>query len=137
MQSHKKPWLDPSTSFHYKRKANNRFLIFLKLFWGQDWLQQNEKMSIESQTRLRSWYWKRKPTWRKDLITYNNHSRIMFLFNWLDIIWRVGGGWFWKFVSFYGRHMFIVPNLISCTKQRQFSPKNSMYFNLNENWHNE
>ena len=94
MQSHKKPWLDPSTSFHYKRKANNRFLIFLKLFWGQDWLQQNEKMSIESQTRLRSWYWKRKPTWRKDLITYNNHSRIMFLFNWLDIIWRLGEGSF-------------------------------------------
>ena len=30
-----------------------------------------------------SWYWKRKPTWRKDLITYNSHPWICLLF----IIW--------------------------------------------------
>ena len=50
--------------------------------------QLNEKKSKESQTRLISWYWKRKPTWRKDLITYNSHPSIMFFFNWLVIIWR-------------------------------------------------
>ena len=46
-------------------------------------LQLNENKSNESQTRLMSWYWKRKPTWRKDLITYNIHPWIMFSFNWL------------------------------------------------------
>ena len=50
-------------------------------------LQLNEKKSKESQTRLMGWYWKRKPTWRKDLITYNSHPWIMFSFNWLAIIW--------------------------------------------------
>ena len=35
-----------------------------------------------------SWYWKQKPTWRKDLITYNGHPWIMFSFNWLVIISR-------------------------------------------------
>ena len=51
-------------------------------------LQLNEKKSKESQMRLMSWYWKRKLTWRKDLITYNVHPWIMFSFNWLVIIWR-------------------------------------------------
>ena len=51
-------------------------------------LQLNEKKSKESQTRLMSWYWKRKVTWRKDLITYKSHPWIMFSFNWLVIIWR-------------------------------------------------
>ena len=37
-----------------------------------------------------SWYCKRKPTWRKDLVTYNSHPWIMFSFNWLVIIWRRG-----------------------------------------------
>ena len=60
------PW--PSASFRYKRKAKNGFLIFLKLLWGRDWLQLNEKKSMESQTRLMNWYWKQKPTWKKDLI---------------------------------------------------------------------
>ena len=35
-----------------------------------------------------SWYWKQKPTWRKNLTTYNSHPWIMFCFNWLVIIWR-------------------------------------------------
>ena len=40
------------------------------------------------------WYWKRKPTWRKDLITYNSHPWIVVSFNWLVIIWTKwwGGG---------------------------------------------
>ena len=61
---------------------------FSKLLWGRDWLQLNEKKSMENQTRLMSWYWKRKSTWRKDLMLYNSHPRIMFYFNWLVIIWR-------------------------------------------------
>ena len=99
-------------------------------------LQLNEKKSKESQTRLKSWYWKRKPTWRKDLITYNNHPWVMFSFNWLVIIWRrgegvgirlrldvqgqgggrildvdgQGGGGSWKLDNFHGRHMCIIPN---------------------------
>ena len=47
------------------------------------------KKSKESETRLMGWYWKRKPIWRKGLITYNSHPWIMFSFNWLVIIWRV------------------------------------------------
>ena len=50
-------------------------------------LQLNEKKSEGSQTRLMSWYWKRKPTWKKDLI-YNSHPWIMLFFNWLVIIWK-------------------------------------------------
>ena len=53
-------------------------------------LQLNEKKSKESHKRLMSWYWKRKLTWKKDLITYNSHPWIMFPFNWLVIIWRGG-----------------------------------------------
>ena len=55
-------------------------------------LQLNEKKSTESQTRLMSWYWKGKSTWRKDLTTYDSHPWIMFYFNWLVIIWRGGRG---------------------------------------------
>ena len=64
--------------------------------------QLNEKKSKESQTRLMSWYWKRKLTWKKDLITYNSHPWIMYSFNWLVIIWRgeEGGG----VLSFEIRH---------------------------------
>ena len=51
-------------------------------------LQLNEKKSKQSQTKLMSWYWKQKPTWRKDIITYNIHPEVMFSFNWLVIIWR-------------------------------------------------
>ena len=36
-------------------------------------------------------YWKRKPTWRKDMITHNSHPWSMFSFNWLVIIWRGKG----------------------------------------------
>ena len=43
-----------------------------------------------------SCYWKRKPTWRKDLITYNSHHWIMFSFNWLVIIWRGTFIWNWR-----------------------------------------
>ena len=41
-------------------------------------LQLNEKRSKENQKRLMSWYWKRKLTWRKELIRYNSHPWIMF-----------------------------------------------------------
>ena len=58
-------------------------------------LQLNVKNSKESQTRLMSWYWKRKPTWREDLITCNSHPWIMFFFNWLVIIWRGVFIWYW------------------------------------------
>ena len=37
-----------------------------------------------------SWYRKRKPTRRKDLVAYNSYSWIMFSFNWLVFIWRGG-----------------------------------------------
>ena len=62
-------------------------------------LQLNEKKSKESQIRLMSWHWKGKPTWRKDLITYNSHLSIMFSFNWLVIIWRGGWGFVWVWTS--------------------------------------
>ena len=96
-------------------------------------LQLNEKKSKESQTRLMSWYWKRKSTWRKDLITYNNNPWIMFSFNWLVIIWRggvrlkldvqgQGSGrilgvdqqerwWSWKLNNFHRRHICIIPKM--------------------------
>ena len=99
----------------------------------RNWPQENENKSTESQERLMSWYWKWKPTWRKDLITYNSHPRIMFPFNWLVITWRGGSsfeigrpgssswknfgrswtkGWgSWKLDNFHGRHMCIVPKL--------------------------
>ena len=32
--------------------------------------------------KLMGCYWKWKPTWTKDLITYNNHPWILFSFNW-------------------------------------------------------
>ena len=64
------------------------------MLWGRNWIQLNEKKSLESQTRLMSCYRKRKPTWSKDLITYDCNSRIMFPFNWLVIIWR-GVVWNW------------------------------------------
>ena len=51
------------------------------------WLQVNGKKSMESQTRLMSWYWKTDLK-DKDLITYNSHPWIIFPFNWLVIIWR-------------------------------------------------
>ena len=69
------------------------------MLWGRDWLQLNEKKSMESDelilkrmesNELMSWYWKRKPTWRRDLITYNSRPRILFHFNWLVIIWKGG-----------------------------------------------
>ena len=40
----------------------------------------------QSQTRLMSWYWKRNPTWRKGLITYNSHLGLSFLLiDWLSL----------------------------------------------------
>ena len=44
--------LDPSTSFRCKRKTKKEIFNLLKLLWGRDWLQLNEKKSMESQTRL-------------------------------------------------------------------------------------
>ena len=70
--------LNPSTFFRSGRKAIKEVFNFLKLFLGRDWLQLNEKKSVESHTRLMSWYWKQKPTWRKDLLIYISHSWIMF-----------------------------------------------------------
>ena len=55
-------------------------------------LQLNEKKSKGSQTRWLSWYWKRKPTWRKDLITYKSYPWIILFFNWFVIIWKEWGG---------------------------------------------
>ena len=49
----------------------------------------------KSQTRPMILYWKRKPTCKKDLITYNKHPWIMFCFDWLVIIWRGGFAWNW------------------------------------------
>ena len=43
-----------------------------------------EKKSKENQTRLMRWYWKRKPTWRKDLTTHNSHLRCFLLNDWLS-----------------------------------------------------
>ena len=101
MYSHKKGFiltLTPARLFTIKRRRKEIF-NFLKLLWGRYWLQLNEEKSMESQTRLIiSWCWKRKPTWRKDLITYNSHPRIMFPCVWLVIIWRGDsfeiGNWF-------------------------------------------
>ena len=62
-------------------------------------LHLNEKDSKKSQTGLMSWYRKRKPTWRTDLITYHSHPWIMFSFNWFVIIWILGGGFVWDWIS--------------------------------------
>ena len=53
-------------------------------------LQLNGKKPVGRQSRLMSWDWKRKPTWRKDLIAYSSHPWILFSFNWLAIIWKRG-----------------------------------------------
>ena len=84
---------------------------------------------MESQTKLISWYWKRKPTWRKYLITYNSHPRIMFpewlsfgergdfVWNWMSSVkgleeFRMqldkGSRGSWKMDNFHGRHMCII-----------------------------
>ena len=73
---------DPSPSFRYKRKAKKELFNFLNLLWVRDLLQLKQKKSMETQTRLMSWYWKQKPTWRKGLITYNSHLWSEFSFNW-------------------------------------------------------
>ena len=97
-------------------------------------LRLNEKMSKKSRKRIMSCYCKGKPTWRKDLKTYNNHPWIMFSLNWLVIIWRTRGrgvrlkldvqgpgagrifdvdrqrgGGSWKMGNFHGRHICIIP----------------------------
>ena len=121
---------DSSTS-RCKRKAKKWFLIF-KTALGKMLASANGNESMENQTRWMGWYWKQKPTWRKDLITYSSHTWIMFSFiDWLSF----GGGWgggrlkldfqgqggriifnvararggSWKFDNFRGRHMCIVP----------------------------
>ena len=45
--------------------------------------------SLGNQTRLMSWYWKQKPTWRKDLITVI-HGLSFLLIVWL-LTWRGRG----------------------------------------------
>ena len=57
-------------------------LSFLRLRYNE------EEMSVT--IYFMSWYCKRQPTWRKDLITYNGKTWMMFSFNWLVIIWRRG-----------------------------------------------
>ena len=64
--------------------------------------QPNEKKSKESRTTLMSWYWKRKETWRNNLITYNSHPWIIFSFNWLAII-CIGGGGGWVKLDVHGQ----------------------------------
>ena len=68
-------------NYTHKSKATKKEIVRLQL---------DEKKSKESQTRLMSWYWKQKPTWRKGVITNNSHPWIMFSFNWLAIVWREG-----------------------------------------------
>ena len=119
------------------------------MFCVRIWLRLNRKKPMESlKTRLMSWYWKRKPTWRKDLITYSSHPWVMFSFTWMTIIWREGygdsfeigrqrsRGWKnfgrggqerWgrgvlKIGHFLGRHMFIVPKRnYHCLQKAQIS----------------
>ena len=70
-------------------------------------LQLNEKKSMESQTELMGWYWNRKPTWRKDMITYNSHPWIVFSFNRLVLFGEGEFVWSWtskvKWVEESGR----------------------------------
>ena len=87
--------LDPGASFCYKRKRKNRFLVFL-IGLGTRLASAKRKEVNEKPDEIMSWYWKWKPTWRKSLIAYNSHPRIMFPFNWLVIVWREGGfAWNW------------------------------------------
>ena len=73
-----------------------RYFWFFKIALETILASAKWKEVSEQPDRIVSWYWKRKPTWRKDLITYNSHPRIMFPFNWLAIIWRVRkGDWNW------------------------------------------
>ena len=92
-------------------------------------LQLNEKKWKKSQTWLMSLYWKRKPIWKKDLITYSSYPWIMFF-------WMIGyylergvrlklnvqgqggerildidgqGSWSWKLGNFHGRHICSIP----------------------------
>ena len=71
------------------------FVIFLEQLHTQEYKatkkhtvrhQLNEKKSKEIETRLMSWCWKRKPSWRKDLLTYNSYPWIIyfFLIDWLS-----------------------------------------------------
>ena len=62
-------------------------------------VKRKTRQRKESQTRLMSWYWKRKLTWGKELVTYNGHSWIMFGFNWLVITWRGEEGFVWNWTS--------------------------------------
>ena len=129
--------LDPSTS-SLKRKAKKRVLIFLNNSGFEVcWLQLNGKKSMENKKRLMSWYWKQKPTWRKDLIAYRSHPWIMFSFNLIGYHLRkrrtgrgdsfkigrprrrecenFGRSWIRgvsKFDNFHRRHMVIIPNYV-------------------------
>ena len=104
----------------------------------------NEKKWKGSHSWLMSLYWKRKLTWRKDLVTYNSYSRIMFSFKGLVKIWRgevclkldvqgqegerildIGGqrGWrSWNLDNFYGCHMWIVPYFTQCFRRVLSTP---------------
>ena len=89
-----KMWIIFGQLYTQKYKAMEKQIVKLQL---------NEKKSQESQTRLMSWYWKRKPTWRKHVIIYNSHSCTVFSFNWLVIILsfgeEVGGEVVWNWTS--------------------------------------
>ena len=92
------PW--PPVRLFAIRGRQKRDFWFLKLLGTRlasaKW--KEVKKSMDDQTRLMRWYWKRRPIWRKGLITYNSHPRIMFLFNWL-VIMRKGGGFVWNWTS--------------------------------------
>ena len=55
-------------------------------------LQLNEKNAKESQTRLMTWYWIRKSTWRNDLTTYNSHPCFMLSIDLLVITLEIRDG---------------------------------------------
>ena len=77
-------------------------------------LKFNKKKSKESQKKLMSSHWKRKLTWRKDLITYNSHPWIMLFFKLIGyhLERRMGEGWWGLFET--GRFTTIAKYFIFC-----------------------
>ena len=86
-------------------------------------IQLNEKKSKISHIGLRRWYWKWKPTWRKDVITYNSNPWILFSFNWLVIIWR-GFVWIWT-------------SKVKEFNSKENHPQRSRWFNFKEKYPDE
>ena len=83
-------------------------------------LQLNEKKWKENESWLMSLYWKRKPTWKKDLVIIWREKVCLKLDVQgqggeliLDLDGQGGGGGSWKLNNFHGRHMCIIPNIKS------------------------